>query len=92
MVHVDSLAIFPAVVTMRTHIGGRTADVTADLLRRCSVATTDTKILCDTFGATQSLPWQPGRRNHRESEGFSSVTEKVEPKLGQVERTFVLQD
>ena len=40
MVHVDYLAIFPVVVVNRTHIGGRPADVTADLLRRrrrCSV-------------------------------------------------------
>ena len=34
MVHVDSLAMFPVVVVNRTHIGGRPADVTADLLRR----------------------------------------------------------
>ena len=40
MVHVEYLAIFPVVVVNRTHIGGRPADVTADLLRRrwrCSV-------------------------------------------------------
>jgi hypothetical protein len=40
MTHVTSICIFPAVVTRRTHIGGRPADVTADLLRRlrrCSV-------------------------------------------------------
>jgi len=40
MVQVDYLVIFPVVEVNRTHIGGRPADATADLLRRlrcCSV-------------------------------------------------------
>ena len=49
MTHVDSLAIFPAAVAKRTHIGGCPADVTAANERPGSVTTTETKFFFPSF-------------------------------------------
>ena len=60
MVHVDLLAIFPAVVARRTHIVGWPADVTETYFGSRGCWPSNPSVFCRQSRGL-SLPWQPGQ-------------------------------